>query len=163
MGDRKKRKDALFTRDAPNPPPPPAVYHPNCARVQARQDCSTEHQLDAEKLLRYYPHIPDEVMNAPNDSKIEMLHPRRYLPPTGGHFVVGDAERVQAPSRLGSTRCANCFQNLQQNVACKQGQCPNTCGYCGGYHDSKKVSHLAASLNPALLTLRVALSKGLQH
>lgn len=156
MGDRKKRKLDLFTMGGPNPPyadgspsfsyapphpgPSDPVHHPNCLRVQARQDRSTAHQLDAQALLRFYPHVPDEIMNARSSDIIRMSHPDRYLPPRGGHFVVGDTDRVQIPDSLGITRCANCFQDFQQDGECSQDQCPNACGYCGERHDSNKVS-----------------------
>jgi hypothetical protein len=145
---------------APNPPPPPppdgqpssshtppqpgpsdSAHHRNCFRVQARQDRSTAHQLDAQGLLRFYPTIPNEVMNAPSGGTIQMSHPERYLPPPGGHYVVGDTERVQVPDSLGSTRCANCFHGFQQDGECLQHRCPNPCGYCGKYHPNEVSQH----------------------
>jgi hypothetical protein len=177
-----KREHALFTMGTPNPPhadgspsssrallpqAQPAsselVRHPKCLRVQARQDRSTAHQLDAQALLHFYPHIPDEVMNTKSGGTIYMSHPDRYLPPRGGHFVVGDRERVRVPDSLGNNRCANCHRDMQQDGKCRQHQCPNACGYCGKYHDPNKVSHLTVFLNPSLLTFHVALSMGLQH
>ena len=133
---------------APNPPPPPpppdgppdVVCHPNCFRVQARQDRSTAHQLDAQGLLRFYPTIPNEVMNASSGGTTQMSHPERYLPPSGGHYVVGDLERVQVPGSLGSTRCANCFQQFEQNPECYHKRCPNAYDYCGERHDPNEVS-----------------------
>ena len=141
-------KHSFFKMAAPNPPPPPrppdgppdVVRHPNCFRVQARQDRSTTHQLDAQGLLRFYPTIPSEVMNAPSGGTIQMSHPERYLPPSGGHYVVGDSERVQVPVSLGSTRCANCFQRFEQDSKCFRKQCPNACGYCDQRHDTTAVS-----------------------
>ena len=142
---------------SPPPPPPPdgqqssshtppepgsldSARHPNCARVQVRQDRSTAHQLDAQGLLRFYPTIPNEVMNAPSGGTIQMSHPERYLPSSGGHYVVGETDRVQVPDSLGNARCANCFQFFQLDGARLQGRCPDPCGYCGGRHDPNEVS-----------------------